>query len=400
MMTQEDAKPVVLRAARMFDAVSGRLVEDAVIVVRGAQIIAAGAAGDVDLPAGAETVDLPGHTLMPGMIDTHTHLTQAGERRIFDSAPEDPAIRLLKAARNMRIDLAAGVTTVRLVGTPDFSDIAMRAAIEAQDVPGPRIVTATRAIHATNGHGYAGGFDGVEEIRKAVRTNLRQGADLIKFMATGSVDRPGGHFLPEYSHEEFAAIIDEAHRYGVKACTHCIQPPEIRLCVELGVDFIEHGHMLDDDCIDLMKRHGTWLVGTLAIVLDEDIFAEDLAVNPAFRDVEWLPRRRMAPESTRKAIAAGLPYACGTDAMHGGMAYEVRAHVEIGIDSATALMAATANAARACGLSHLVGTLEAGKQADILAVDGNPLARITALERPSLIMKAGQRYDDLIGRRP
>ena len=135
--------------------------------------------------------------------------------------------------------------------------------------------------------------------------------------------------------------------------------------MELGVDFIEHGHMMDDDCIDLMRRKGTWLVGTLAIVLDEDIFAADLAVNPAFRDIEWLPRRRQAPDNTRKAIAAGLSYACGTDAMHGGMAYELRAHVDIGIDSRAALMAATGNAARVCGLDHLIGTLEAGKRADL-----------------------------------
>lgn len=396
-MTERGKRPIVLRAARLFDGSGAKAIDNAAVVIGGRHILAAGRAADIAVPEGAEVIDLPGHTLMPGLIDTHTHLSQAGERRIFDTALEEPEASLLKAVRNLRHDLKAGVTTIRLVGTPDFSDIALRTAIEAGDIPGPRIVTATRAIHATNGHGYAGGFDGVEEIRKAVRTNLRRGADLIKFMATGSVDRAGGHFLPEYSREEFAAIIAEAHRYGRKACTHCIQPAEVKLCVELDVDFIEHGHMMDDDCIALMKRKGTWLVGTLAIVLDEDIFAADLAVNPAFRDIEWLPRRRLAPVNTRKAIAAGLPYACGTDAMHGGMAYEIRAHVEIGIDNCTALMVATGNAARACGLDHLVGTLAPGKEADIIAVDGDPLSRITALERPTLILKAGKRYDHLIG---
>lgn len=396
-MSVLSARPVALRAAQMFDGTGAPMTRNAVVVVEGEHILAAGRASEVAIPAGAEVIDLPGHTLMPGLIDAHTHMSQAGERRIFDTSPEDPAIRLLEAARNMRNDLRAGVTTLRLVGTPDFSDIAMRTAIEAGDVPGPRIVTATRAIHATNGHGYAGGFDGVEEVRKAVRMNLRRGADLIKFMATGSVDRLGGHFLPEYSREEFATAIDEAHRYGRKVCTHGIKPTEIKLCVELGVDFIEHGHMMDNDCIDLMKRRGTWLVGTLAIVLDEDIFAADLAVNAAFRDVEWLPRRRMAAENTRKAFAASLLYACGTDAMHGGMPYEVRAHVEIGIDPHAALMAATSNGARACCLNDRVGTLAAGMEADILAVDGDPLVEITTLERPALVMKAGRRYDHLIG---
>lgn len=396
-MMPEEERPTVLFASAMFCATGRELVENAVVVVRKDRIEAAGSAGAVDVPQDAERVDLPGHTLIPGLIDAHTHMTQAGEKPIFDASPDDPQASLLRAARNMRRDLAAGVTSVRLVGTPDFLDIAMRAAIEARDVPGPRIVTATRAIHATNGHGYSGGFDGVEEIRKAIRTNLRKGADLIKFMATGSVDRSGGHFLPEYSSEEFAAIIGEAHRYGIKACAHCIQPTETRICVELGVDFIEHGHMIDEDCIDLMKRKGTWLVGTLAIVLNEEILAADLSANSDFREIEWLPRRRMAPEVTRKAISAGLPYACGTDAMHGGMPYEVRAHVEIGIENHVAIMAATSGGARACGLGDLVGTIEPGKQADIVAIDGNPLVDVAALERPSLIMKAGRRYDYLIG---
>jgi len=163
----------------------------------------------------------------------------------------------------------------------------------------------------------------------------------------------------------------------------------------LGVDSIEHGHMLDENCIELMLKHGTWLVGTLAIVLDENILAEDLAVNPCFANVEWLPRRAAAPDSTRKAIAAGVKYACGTDAMHGQMAYELEAHVRIGISEETALLAATRNAADCCGVIDRLGTLEAGKCADVIAVEGNPLEDITALRRVCLVMKDGQRYDQL-----
>jgi imidazolonepropionase-like amidohydrolase len=392
----EDRMVVAIKSRLLFDATGRDAIDNGVVLVDDGRLIEVGSAREVSVPAGAEVVDLGDQTVMPGLFDTHTHLFQSGERRIYDSAPEDPVEQALRAARNIRRDLRAGITTLRVVGAREFADVAVRDCVDAGVLPGPRMLIATRALHASNGHGYdIDGYDGAQELRKAVRRNFRAGADLIKFMATGSVDRAGGHFYEEYTREEIAVIVEEAHRIRKRVAAHAIQPPEIKICVESGVDTIEHGHMLDDDCIELMLKHGTWLVGTLAIVLDEDIFAEDLAINPCFANVEWLPRRAAAPESTRKAIAAGVKYSCGTDAMHGRMAYELEAHVRIGIPEKTALLAATRNAADCCGVIDRLGTLEAGKLADLISVEGNPLEDIGALERVQFVMKDGSRYDSL-----
>ena len=387
---------VAIKSRLLFDGTGRDAIDNGIVIVDGERLIEVGSARNVSVPAGAEVIDIGDQTVMPGLFDAHTHLFQSGERRIYDSAPEDPAEQTLRAARNIRRDLRAGITSLRVVGALEFADVTIRDCVDAEVVPGPRMLIATRALHASNGHGYdVDGYDGTQELRKAVRRNFRAGADLIKFMATGSVDRRGGHFCQEYTREEIAVIVEEAHRIRKRVATHAIRPPEIKVCVEAGVDAIEHGHMLDDDCIELMLKHGTWLVGTLAIVLDEDIFAEDLAVNPRFADVEWLPRRAAAPEATRKAIAAGVKYSCGTDAMHGGMAYELEAHVRIGIPEKTALLAATRNAADCCGVLDELGTLEVGKLADLIAVEGNPLEDISALGRVQLVMKGGRRYDGL-----
>ena len=387
---------VAIKSKLLFDGTGRDPIDNGIVIVDGNRLAEVGAARDVSIPAQAEVIDLEEQTVMPGLFDTHTHMFQSGEHRLYDSAPQEAEERAIRGARNIRRDLRAGITTLRVVGARDFTDVAIRDCVEAGVIPGPRMLVATRALHASNGHGYdADGYDGPHELRKAVRQNFRGGADLIKFMATGSVDRRGGHFYEEYTREEITVIVEEAHRIRKRVATHAIKPPEIKICVESGVDSIEHGHLLDDACIELMLRHGTWLVGTLAIVLDENIFAEDLAMNPCFADVEWLPRRAAAPENTRKAIAAGVKYTCGTDAMHGQMAYELEAHVKIGIPERTMLVAATRNAAECCGVLDRLGTLEPGKLADVISVHGDPVQDIAALRRIGLVMKDGRRYDGL-----
>jgi imidazolonepropionase-like amidohydrolase len=248
-------------------------------------------------------------------------------------------------------------------------------------------------LAATNGHGGewpGNAVDGVDEMRKAVRTNLRRGADLTKLLVTGSVDHPGGHFACGFSRDEIAVAVEESHRAGKPVAAHAVRPDDVRICVEEGVDAIEHGHILDAGAIELMRQRNTWLVATLAIVLDEELLAPDLAANPLFAEVEWLPRRAAAPTAYREAIAAGIRWACGTDAMHGRMADEVTALVEIGIPATSVLVAATRSGAEICGLGSSLGTLEPGKLADLLIVDGNPVEDVAALRSVRSVLKDGR----------
>jgi len=382
-------------SSRIYDATGAEPIADGVVVVEGERIVSVGPRARVPVPRDAALVELDGHTLMPGLIDAHTHLRQVGETLIYSGFTPGPAQLALHAARNLRRDLCAGVTTLRVLGEQDFNDVPVRAAVEAGVIPGPRLLLATRAIHATNGHGYGPGFDGPDTIRRAVRENLRAGADVIKMMATGSVDLCGGHFEQEYTREEMTTVVEEAHRVGKRVAAHAIRPPEICACLEVGVDTIEHGHMLDERCIELLLEKDAWLVGTLAIVLDEEVLAADLAANPTFAEVEWLPRRRAAPDSYRRAIEAGVRYASGTDGLHGDLPKELETLVGIGVSPEAALLSATRDAAEVCGILERLGTLEPGKLADVVAVEGDPLEDIRALRSVGLIMKAGRRWEHL-----
>ena len=386
---------IALKCRYLFDGADGELVENGIVLVDGDRIAAAGPSDAVAVPPHAEVIELDEHTVLPGLIDAHTHLFQIGETLIYSGETPAAGDLALQAARNVRRDLCSGVTTMRVLGEQDFNDVPVRRAIENGTVPGPRLLLATRAIHATNGHGYGRGYDGPHEIRRAVRENLRAGADVIKMMATGSVDLRGGHFNQEYTREEMATVVEEAHRVGKRVAAHAIRPPEIAACLETGVNTIEHGHMVDDRCIELLLEKDAWLVGTLAIVLDEHILAADMEANPTFADVEWLPRRRAAPAAYRRAIEAGVRYASGTDAMHGELPKELEDLVGIGISESKALLSATRDAADALDVLPVTGTLEPGKQADVLAVRGNPLDDIGALRNVEVIMKSGRRYDHL-----
>ena len=386
---------IALECRYLFDGTDGELVENGIVLVDGDRVAAAGPSGAVAVPPEAEVIELGEHTVLPGLIDAHTHLFQIGETLIYSGETPAAGDLALQAARNVRRDLRSGVTTMRVLGEQDFNDVPVRRAIENGTVPGPRLLLATRAIHATNGHGFGRGYDGPHEIRRAVRENLRAGADVIKMMATGSVDLRGGHFSQEYTREEMATVVEEAHRVGKKVAAHAIRPPEVIACLETGVNTIEHGHMIDDRCIELLLEKDAWLVGTLAIVLDEHILAADMEANPKFADVEWLPRRRAAPAAYRRAIEAGVRYASGTDAMHGALPKELEDLVGIGIPEPKALLSATRDAADALDILPLTGTLEPGKQADVVAVRGNPLDDIKALRDVEVIMKSGRRYDHL-----
>jgi imidazolonepropionase-like amidohydrolase len=381
-----------IRAGLLFDATGADAIANGAILLDGRRIVAVGESSAV--PPGDDELFFPGGTILPGLVDAHTHISfNMGEQPVGALERGDLAHRAFRSARHLRQDLEAGVTLVRVVGEIGFLDVAARAEVAAGTIPGPRMVIATRSLAATNGHGGewpGNAVDGVDEMRKAVRTNLRRGADLTKLLVTGSVDHPGGHFGCGFSREEIAVAVEESHRAGKPVGAHAIRPEDVRLCVEAGVDAIEHGHMIDDPTIALMAERGTWLVATLAIVLDEALLAADLAANPEFAEVEWLPRRAAAPEAYRRAIGAGVRWACGTDAMHGRMADEVVALVQIGIPADAALIAATRSGAELCGLDHDFGTLAPGKVADLIVVDGNPLEAIETLRRVRLVVQHGQ----------
>lgn len=382
-----------IQASLLFDSTGAEAVADGAVLIEGNRIVAVGPASEV--PAGDEELVFPEGTLMPGLVDAHTHISfNMGEQPVGALDRGDAVARALRATRYLQQDLAAGITLIRVVGEMAFVDVAVKEAVASGLVAGPRMVIATRGLAATNGHGGewpGNAVDGVDEMRKAVRTNLRRGADLTKLLVTGSVDHAGGHFACGFTREEIATAVEESHRAGKPVAAHAVRPDDVTICVESGVDAIEHGHMIDEPTIALMAAHNTWLVATLAIVMDEALLAPDLLANPAFAEIEWLPRRAAAPSAYRQAIAAGVRWACGTDAMHGRMGDEMTALIEIGIPPRDVLIAATRSGAELCGLDAELGTLEVAKLADLIVVAGNPLTDPDSTRHVQLVMQNGQR---------
>ena len=389
--------PVVVRAARMLDVERGAIVAPAVVVVDSGRIRSVGG----EAPAGAAVIDLGDVTLMPGMIDAHTHLTydiDAGwELRSAEELPVDWALR---GARNARLTLEAGFTTVRDLGAAGFSDVALARATEAGLVAGPRMIPAGHAIGITGGHcdetGWAPGVlergpeagvaDGPDAVTRAVRYQAKHGARVVKICATAGVlshDATVG--AQQLSDAEIRAVVEEARRHGLEVAAHAHGPEGIVAAVRGGVTSIEHGSILTDEAIEFMKVRGTWLVPTTGL---RDIELPNLP--PAI-----LAKRRSiaetAKESLRRAIRAGVKIALGTDAgvlPHGTNGREVAALVDRGMAPADALRAATVHAAALLGVTDR-GRIGAGMLADLIAVPGNPLEDPRAVQQVRWVMKGG-----------
>ena len=397
---------IVLKAAHVFDSMGTTLKDGGMIVVHGDRIVSVGGTA----PADAHVIDLGDATLLPGFIDAHTHLTLEFEKDyyhfVYNRIMRFPAEQALYGALYARRTLEAGFTTVRNVGASDFVDIGLRNAINAGVTVGPRMLTAAHGIGSPGGHfdnysyppdrvkpwGLIEGIcSGPEECRGAVRYQMKWGADVIKIAPSGGVLSESDPVdVPQLTPEELAAIVTEAHKWNRKVAAHCHGDKAARLAIDAGVDSIEHGSFLTEDTLKLMKSKGVYLVPTRMAVYWTNKNADQYPPNIAAK-----ARAAAAAHGNmfKAALRIGVPIAFGTDAgvfPHGMNGMEFGLMSDLGMSPAAALLAGTRDAAKLLGLEADVGTLEAGKAADIVAVPGNVLSDIHATEHPLLVMHLGR----------
>jgi imidazolonepropionase-like amidohydrolase len=404
LIAQQSSRSVVIHAGQMLDVKSGKLLSDQTLVIANGKIVSVGASAGTKAPADALRIELPNATVLPGLIDAHTHLTmdpKFGYEELGLSIPREALI----GAKNARVTLAAGFTTVRNVAADGYSDVALRDAINAGDVPGPRMLVSGPALGITGGHcdnnllPYEyhavgdGVADGIAAVQHKVRENIKYGADLIKICATGGVLSKGDDpQASQYTLEEMKAIVADAHRLGRKVAAHAHGAQGILWASEAGVDSIEHGSYIDDAGIAEMKKNGTYLVPTLYLA---DWFLENAERNhvPDFLLVKAKAVMPAARKNVAHAFASGVKVAFGTDAAvypHGLNAHEFAVMVKLGLTPLQAIQAATVNAADLLGWPGKVGSLEPGAWADVVAVDGDPLNDVTTLEHVKFVMKGGE----------
>jgi imidazolonepropionase-like amidohydrolase len=381
----------IVQCGTLFDGTGAAPVKDAVVVIDEGRISTVGPASRVPVPPGAVVADLRDRFVMPGLVDAHSHISIVpGQGNQVGQLKEPPVRQALRATGNLRRDLAAGTTTMRVMAEEHFLDVDVRDAIEAGIVAGPRLLCATRGITASNGHGRAiSAFDGVDEIRRGVRENFQRGADHVKIFATGGVSTVGTNLgASVYSREEIRAAVEEAHRVGKYAAAHAHGGLGLRLAVEEGVSTIEHGALATDDDVALMIDRRVWLVCTFAILFHPTGIEQGDAARPAIME-KVRSAREVVNQNFPRVLASGIRFAVGTDSMHGLMPYELETLVRFGVTPRDALLAGTRWGAEACRVEQDVGTIETGKRADLIGADGDPLADITALRRVDFVMKAG-----------
>ena len=403
--TAAEPQRIAIRAARLIDGRGGNVVAPAVVIVRGNKIESVGTA----IPEGAKVIDLGDSTLLPGLIDAHVHVLLQGDitSAEYDAQlfRESLAYRALRATKALRIALRHGFTTMRDLETEGamYTDVDLKKAINAGIIDGPRLVVSTRAMSVTGGYGPSGYapdvsypmgvqiVDGVENARKAVREQLAHGADWIKVYADRSyfIDKNGTlSSIPTFTLDEMKAIVEEAHRLRHKVAAHAMARPGISNALNAGVDSIEHGVAIPDDLIDMMVAKGVYLCPTLTVT-------EYVAPGrTAAGGVIWGKMPAFHHDSFQRALRKGVKIAFGTDA--GGFdwtalnqAKEFEYYTRFGMTPMQAIESATRVAAELLDMSDRVGTIEPGKLADLVAVPGNPLQDITAMERVSFVMKDG-----------
>ena len=416
LSTSAQAESVVVTADRMVDVLAGRVIDEPVIVITDGRIVSVTGRGGARplIPEGARRVDLPGHTILPGLIDMHVHLDSSPFYGPYDSLRFTDLFQTVMGPSHARDMLEAGFTTVRNVGSDHYSDVALMQAIDEHRLVGPRIVPAAYALSATGGHcdetflppglhrPAPGVADGPQALRDKVREMRRNGAQVIKVCATGGVfsrnTEPGQQQLSE---EELRAIAEEAHQWGLRVAAHAHGAAGIRAAIRAGIDTIEHASLIDAEGIRLAREHGTWLVMdiynteyTQAHGRENGILEDNLRKD---REIAQLQR-----DNFRAAHAAGVHMAFGTDAgvmPHGSAGGQFRYMVEYGMTPMEAIQAATTNAAQALGRESDVGAIAPGRYGDLIAVDGDPLANVRELEDVDVVIKGGDLVSDRRGDR-
>jgi imidazolonepropionase-like amidohydrolase len=394
-----------VKAGKLLDVTSGKLKADQILVIRDKRIINIGTAGEIELPAGVSFIDLSNYTVLPGLIDAHAHLTSSGSvhgyERLALSVPRMAITGVSSAAKT----IMAGFTTVRNVGAVAFTDVALRDAINAGEIVGPRMLVSGPSLGMTGGHCdnnllpqqyhlTAGGVaDGPWAIRSKVRENIKYGADLIKFCATGGVLSKGTSVgATQYTLEEMQALVNEAHMHGRKVAAHAHGTAGIKEAILAGVDSVEHVSLMDDEGLALAIEKGTALV--------MDIYVDDYIIGEGAKQgilEESLDKSRQVASNMRanfrKAYEAGANVVFGTDSgvyPHGTNAIQFSYMVRFGMTPLAAIQAATTGAAALMGLEDDVGELSVGHYADLIAVQGDPLADVTILENVQFVMKGGK----------
>lgn len=396
----------LIRNVSLIDGLGGQPRADWAVVVEGERIAWMGP--DAQAPAFGDglVVDGSGHALLPGMINCHVHLCNDGAADLFAQVLNDSVpIATIRSVINARLTLEAGITTVRDCGAASQIAIEIAKAVDQGLIDGPRVRAAGRVITMTGGHGHFIGreADGPDEVRKAVRAEVKGGAHFIKVMATGGVLTPGvDPSQTAFQLDEMQAAVEEAHKAGRPAASHAIGNGGIKNALRAGIDSVEHGFYLDDEAVNLALKNQAFLVPTLIAV-------DQIVNNGPKRGIpEWVVRKAESEsghhrESFALAVRSGLKIAAGTDAgtpfnPHGDLALELAKMVEFGLPPMLALVAATSNAARLLRMDDQIGSIEKGKLADLILVPGDPLSDIGAMRHPALVMKSGRVVRNQIGR--
>jgi imidazolonepropionase-like amidohydrolase len=410
---EQQAAPVVrrvaIRAAHLVDPASGQRTDDVVVLVEGDHVAQVGSR--LPIPAGVDTIDLARSTLLPGLIDVHTHLSSQSDEYYSDTFRRSPIDTAVRAPTYARRTLEAGFTSVRDVGAGEFIDVALRNAINDGAVAGPRMAVATLPLSATGGHGDLNGFspylrfegfsgiaDGVDELRKKVRENVKRGADWIKVLAgAGVLSEEESAGAPQYSQQELDIVVEEAAMWGRRVAAHAHGAEAIKRAARAGVASVEHGGLVDEDGGRIMKEHGTYLVPD--IITDVYILEHgaDQKLPPKIIEKERSLRGQQDANWSR-AIKAGVKFAFGTDAgiyPHGQNARQFALLVKhLGLSPLDAIRMATTNAADLLAWPTRVGRVAPGFYADLIAVSGDPLADVSELEHVRWVMKGGIVYKD------